>query len=770
MHRLLRSPAADRASSTGTTQLSNLDTFKSLAYPPICGNLSSEVSGGSYVVVEACVKTGAVVLVLLYMYHRRRSVESPSSSSTLSALNWSAGQGGASTSLIFPFYYSLFYATACVDVLTVALSLTFGGHLPPAIAALCWALNRLITEGLTIFLLHHGVGLATLQYSFTYAVMWALVSFLAWYCVPLLRADGNANVVGDVLALLYLTPPLIGYLLLSFAPMKVLPRRPAVLPVALFMSAVFAALVLREALLAAHSFLPGPCLLWSAWSLLLWACFPWVVYHALVADTRWWQGLYQNPRGWAGNLNTPLLDVWSDGLLDVPASELATLMHQLETEPGAGLPAPVHNPSSPASSPSPRPSPPADAGPALVASGRVPIVPFGQLRLRTDLRYRSGSNSRVYVGEWNGRRVAVKMLFSMELDRAILQAFVQEARLLYGLRRHPNILRCLGVAIMPPAACLVTEFCEHGSLFDFLRRFRQQELRRERQRRCRGQAQRRPQVLTKTGRNGEAEAPVNDCAKGEIAKEEEGEEEEKEEVEDGGEEEEEEGADTELLLEKAQRARTRSSLEPNGLEPPLPSQLPLSRRLELMVECAAGVRHLHARGLVHGDIKSLNFLVDRALAVKLGDVGECRQAGCVPEGGLPIFPSTINWAPPEVLAGSARRYHPSMDVYSLGLVLHELMTLEAPFHHEPFTRRRSQDLVQHIIQGGRPSFHRGRLANADGDGGNGEDNRLSLPVPPSLQKLLHQCWRADPAQRPSASQVHDHLVELLRGTEEVKGV
>ena len=742
-------------------------------YTPMCGNQPTQLSGSSYVVVEACIKTGAVVIVLLYMYYRKRLAQSFSSSSSSTILSSSSVEAAAATtSLIFPFYYSLFFATAFVDVLTVALSLAFGGELPPAMAALCWALSRLITEGLAIFLLHHGVGLATIQYSFTYAVIWSLISFLAWYCVPLLRADEETNTVGDILALCYLTPPLLAYLLLAFAPMKHLPRRPAVLPIALLMSAVFATLVLREALLVAHSFLPGPCLLWTTWSLFLWALFPFVVYHALVMDSQWWQGLYHDPRGWAGNLNTPLLDVWGDGLLEAPASELASLMYQLETTPVG------------ASSSLRTSQPPTLA----LTQERVPIIPFGQIVLRTDLKYRSGSNSRVYVGEWKSRIVAVKMLFAMELDAVILREFFQEARVLYSLRQHPNVLKCLGVAIMPPAACLVTELCEHGSMFDFLKRFKKEQVRKGRERRwLQQEEEEQQQEEERVRRKEEQTVVVAVAAAGGEEKEKEEEEEGKEmgtlscdgrkkkkqgtaeesdsdEDEDEDEEEDEANETVQQMLFENRRSsrgggrvseRRSGTEEGNGLEPPLPLALPRRQRLQFMLDCTAGVCHLHAHGLVHGDIKSLNFLVTAELNVKLGDVGECRRAGAVPVGGGPVHPSTINWAPPEVLAGRATRYHPSMDVYSLGLVLHEVMTLEVPFHHEPFISLRSQDLVQHIVEGGRPSFGEG-----DGEGGE-EEGQLSLSVSVGLQEILRRCWRVDPMQRPSAAELHAFLVGLL---------
>lgn len=50
-----------------------------------------------------------------------------------------------------------------------------------------------------------------------------------------------------------------------------------------------------------------------------------------------------------------------------------------------------------------------------------------------------------------------------------------------------------------------------------------------------------------------------------------------------------------------------------------PASLPLSRRLQLCVECALGVNHLHQLRppVIHRDIKSLNFLIDRHGQVKV---------------------------------------------------------------------------------------------------------------------------------------------------------
>lgn len=47
-------------------------------------------------------------------------------------------------------------------------------------------------------------------------------------------------------------------------------------------------------------------------------------------------------------------------------------------------------------------------------------------------------------------------------------------------------------------------------------------------------------------------------------------------------------------------------------------------RLKMVRDCCAGVAFLHSRGLMHCDIKSLNFLVTKDFIVKLSDLGEAR--------------------------------------------------------------------------------------------------------------------------------------------------
>ena len=52
--------------------------------------------------------------------------------------------------------------------------------------------------------------------------------------------------------------------------------------------------------------------------------------------------------------------------------------------------------------------------------------------------------------------------------------------------------------------------------------------------------------------------------------------------------------------------------------------LPLAVRLSMMKDCVSGLAYLHSKGIMHCDIKSLNFLVTKEFKVKLADLGEAR--------------------------------------------------------------------------------------------------------------------------------------------------
>jgi eukaryotic-like serine/threonine-protein kinase len=93
---------------------------------------------------------------------------------------------------------------------------------------------------------------------------------------------------------------------------------------------------------------------------------------------------------------------------------------------------------------------------------------------------------------------------------------------------------------------------------------------------------------------------------------------------------------------------------------------------------AAGLAHLHDRGLVHRDLKPANVLFDDEGRPKLADFGLARHAagpGTLTEAGTVL--GTAAYISPEQAAGEPAG--PASDVYSFGVILFRMLTGALPF-------------------------------------------------------------------------------------------
>ena len=332
---------------------------------------------------------------------------------------------------------------------------------------------------------------------------------------------------------------------------------------------------------------------------------------------------------------------------------------------------------------------------------RSDVVSFAELSVGVTSLLGAGGTAKVFRASFRGRPAACKLVFSPDVTERTVRAFFREASYLRRCAPHPNIVSLLGVCVAPPSLAHVLELCD-GSLSDYLMTSR---------------------------------------------------------------------------LRSASPAAGRRGAD---------------RFLDAAVQCSRAVAHMHALNILHRDIKSLNFLVVGAaggpslrrssaaplasrsvdswnpiatssMIVKLADMDLAVHAN---EEGVAVVETegaankkddegqetprvggrrgvqgvlgTPQWAAPEVLRAEAGASTKSADVFALGVVIWECLTLE-----EPFPARGLREMTRSVGRGG---------------------ERLRVPdraVEEGWKPLLDGCWNENPAERPAAEDVVVILETIL---------
>jgi len=115
-------------------------------------------------------------------------------------------------------------------------------------------------------------------------------------------------------------------------------------------------------------------------------------------------------------------------------------------------------------------------GPALIALPEMPEKSPSKLKvtaiLYSDLSFDKiagkGSFGVVFKGNWKGQQVALKKVNTDHVSPTNIEDFQKESDIMASIPRHPNVVWFIGTTVYPDTFVIVSEFCEKGSLLDFL--------------------------------------------------------------------------------------------------------------------------------------------------------------------------------------------------------------------------------------------------------------------------------------------------------------
>lgn len=106
-------------------------------------------------------------------------------------------------------------------------------------------------------------------------------------------------------------------------------------------------------------------------------------------------------------------------------------------------------------------------------------------------------------------------------------------------------------------------------------------------------------------------------------------------------------------------------------------KLPLNAVLEIAVRLADALQHAHSRNIIHCDIKPQNILIDKYLNPKITDFGIAKMISNQTTVYTAAVMGSVHYISPEQAVGG--KITASSDVYSLGVVLFEMLTGQVPF-------------------------------------------------------------------------------------------
>jgi serine/threonine protein kinase/WD40 repeat protein len=337
---------------------------------------------------------------------------------------------------------------------------------------------------------------------------------------------------------------------------------------------------------------------------------------------------------------------------------------------------------------------------------------LGDFRLRREIG--RGGMGVVYEAEQIslGRPVALKVLpHSAMFDPRHLQRFHNEARAAACLQ-HPNIVPVYAVGTDRGVPYYAMQYIRGQSLAEIISALRSEERATPRSAGAKGGGDDAASAATTTGRI--AHSVAHSLLESKLAPVE----------------------DTEPISVTAAPHSTTRQHVPVSRTPAF-----FRTAARIGVQAARALDHAHQSGVVHRDVKPANLLVDAARNVWITDFG---LAHCQGGAGLTAtgdVVGTVRYMSPEQALGRRGYLDHRTDIYSLGVTLYELVTLQAPFPGED----------RHAV-----------LCQVVGEEPPPPARRLNPAVPAELETIIVKAIAKNPAERyATAQELADDLERFL---------
>ncbi|XP_063059910.1 macrophage colony-stimulating factor 1 receptor 1 isoform X2 [Engraulis encrasicolus] len=294
-------------------------------------------------------------------------------------------------------------------------------------------------------------------------------------------------------------------------------------------------------------------------------------------------------------------------------------------------------------------------------------------------------------------RVAVKMLkptaHSEERD-----ALLSELKILSHLGPHSNIVNLLGACTQGGPMLMITEYCGHGDLLNFLRSRAEMFV---------------TSVWGVTSLYKNISEDQRHRSDSGISFS---------------------GSDYQDMTQAQQKPR-HPSLD---CHPEADSRMfGIEDLLRFSYDVAQGMDFLTSRNCIHRDVAARNVLLTESCVAKICDFGLARDimndSNYVVKGNARL---PVKWMSPESIFDCV--YTVQSDVWSYGILLWEIFSLGKSPYPDVMVNSRFYKMIQDGYQMSQPDF-----------------------APPEMYSIMKMCWNLEPTQRPTFSEIGKHIEQLL---------